>query len=164
MLPKLDTILCATDLEPDCGGVLRHAISASRVTGAKLILLHVTEPMSPTSRAMARHVLSDAELDKIHAEGMAHLRQELLARLRAFCARELPEGVSEDEAISEIHLAEGPPAETIVKEGERLSADLLVMGLHSRSGLGSLLVGSVAQRVLHIAKKPVLLVPTAHAD
>lgn len=95
---------------------------------------------------------------------MAHLKQELLDRLRGFCARELPDGMTESQAISEIHLAEGPPAETIVKETERLSADLLVMGLHSRSGLGALLVGSVAQRVLHIAKRPVLLVPTAQSD
>lgn len=160
MIPKTQTVLCATDLEPDSGAVLRQAIATAQAHGAKLILLHVVEGMTPSSRAMVRNVMSDAEIDKIHADGMARLRRDFLDRLKVFCEQELPDGMTETNAINEIHIAEGPPAKTIVAEAERLGADLMVMGLHSRGGVGRLLVGSVARRVLHLAKHPVLLVPT----
>lgn len=41
---------------------------------------------------------------------------------------------------------------------EGLPATEIVMGTHGRSALGGLLLGSVAQRVVHLAKVPVLLV------
>lgn len=160
MIPEIRTVVCATDLEPDSGAVLRQAIAAAQAHGAKLILLHVVEGLTPSSRAMVRNVLSDEELDKIHADGMARLRRDFLDRLRVFCERELPDGMTETSAINEIHIAEGPPAHTIVDQAEQHGADLLVMGLHSRGGVGRLLVGSVARRVLHQARLPVLLVPT----
>jgi nucleotide-binding universal stress UspA family protein len=161
MIPETRTVLCALDLEPDSGAVLRQAVGSAHAHGARLILLHVVEGMSPSSRAMIRNVMSDDEIEKIHVDGLAHLRREFLDRLKAFCERELPDGMTEATAIAEIHFAEGPTAQTIVDEARRLGADLLVMGLHSRTGLGRLLVGSVARRVLHLARQPVLLVPTA---
>jgi nucleotide-binding universal stress UspA family protein len=163
MIPETRTVLCALDLEPDSGAVLRQAIASTRAHGAKLILLHVVEGLSPSSRAMIRNVMSDDEIDKVHADGMARLRRDFLDRLREFCARELPDGMTEDTAINEIHIAEGPAARTIVDEAGRLGADLLVMGLHNRNGIGRLLLGSVARRVLHLARQPVLLVPTANS-
>lgn len=41
---------------------------------------------------------------------------------------------------------------------EGLPATEIVMGTHGRNVLGGLLLGSVAQRVVHLAKVPVLLV------
>lgn len=163
MIPETRTVLCATDLEPDSGEVLRHAIGMARAAAAKLILLHVVEGMTPSSRVMVRNIMSDEDLNKVHTDGMAHLRRDFLDRLRVFCERELPDGMTETNAINEIHIAEGPIAQTVVDEVARLGADVLVMGLHSRSRIGSLLVGSVAQRVMHLTERPVLLVPTARS-
>ena len=48
--------------------------------------------------------------------------------------------------------------EGIVRVGERVGADLIVMGSHGRRGLEKLVLGSVAQRVLQAAHVPVLVV------
>lgn len=43
---------------------------------------------------------------------------------------------------------QGDPAQTIVEEAKDWHADLIVVGSHGRSGLGRLLLGSVAQAVV----------------
>lgn len=52
----------------------------------------------------------------------------------------------------------GHVAEEIIKFAAEGKFDLVVMGSKGRSGLADLLMGSVAQRVLALAKQPVLLV------
>lgn len=52
----------------------------------------------------------------------------------------------------------GPTAAEIVREAEERGVDEIVMGTHGRGAMGSLFVGSIAQRVLHLSKVPVMLV------
>ena len=52
----------------------------------------------------------------------------------------------------------GHPAEQIKAESESGKFDLIVMGSKGRSSIKDLVVGSVAHKVLAIAKVPVLLV------
>ncbi|MBA2433030.1 MAG: universal stress protein [Chthoniobacterales bacterium] len=56
-------------------------------------------------------------------------------------------------------LVQGGIARTIVKEAERLEADMIVMGTHGRGAMFSLVVGSVSHAVLQLTAVPVLLVP-----
>ena len=58
----------------------------------------------------------------------------------------------------EAKLLEGVPAEQIVCMARRRDSDLIVIGTHGRTGLGRLLMGSVADRVLRFAPCPVLTV------
>jgi nucleotide-binding universal stress UspA family protein len=50
----------------------------------------------------------------------------------------------------------GAPAKRIVEHAGETHADLIVMGTHGRTGLGHLLLGSVAERVARTATCPVL--------
>lgn len=52
----------------------------------------------------------------------------------------------------------GPIGPTIAAHAERLHCDAIVMGRHGKTTLGDLLVGSVAMKVLHASKLPVMLV------
>ena len=52
----------------------------------------------------------------------------------------------------------GHPAEVIAKEADSGNYDLLMMGSHGHGLLGSLVLGSVATKVLAACKVPVLLV------
>ncbi|HLF70653.1 MAG TPA: universal stress protein, partial [Dehalococcoidia bacterium] len=52
----------------------------------------------------------------------------------------------------------GKPAPEIIAAAKEWRADLIVIASHGRSGLGRLVLGSVAQAVVHEAHCPVLIV------
>jgi nucleotide-binding universal stress UspA family protein len=58
----------------------------------------------------------------------------------------------------ELVIRTGHVAQEIVDQADQGKFDLIVMGHKGRSALRDLLIGSVAQRVLALAKTPVLLV------
>jgi nucleotide-binding universal stress UspA family protein len=51
----------------------------------------------------------------------------------------------------------GPPAPAIVEAAQVNKADLVIMTTHGRSGLGRLVLGSVAESVLRGTRTPILL-------
>jgi nucleotide-binding universal stress UspA family protein len=53
---------------------------------------------------------------------------------------------------------EGDPAETIAHRAAELGCEGIVMGTHGRGRVSHLVLGSVAQRVVHLASMPVTLV------
>jgi nucleotide-binding universal stress UspA family protein len=58
----------------------------------------------------------------------------------------------------EHHLKEGDPATEILRLAEERKVDVIVMGTHGRTGLGRLLMGSVAEQIVRKAPCPVLTV------
>jgi nucleotide-binding universal stress UspA family protein len=52
----------------------------------------------------------------------------------------------------------GPAAETLADLAESEHADLLVVGSKGRGAVSRVLIGSTTDRVVHISKKPVLVV------
>lgn len=60
-------------------------------------------------------------------------------------------------AVEELR-AIGDPAQSIVAEAKAAKADLIVMGSHGKGALKSLLIGSVAQKVIALSPIPVLMV------
>ena len=49
------------------------------------------------------------------------------------------------------------PAQAIVEAAKYRKADLIVMSTHGRSGIGRLVLGSVAEKVLRATAVPILL-------
>jgi universal stress protein A len=52
----------------------------------------------------------------------------------------------------------GVPAQRILETATAESVDLIVMAMHGRTGLGHLVLGSVAERVVRLAPCPVLTI------
>lgn len=57
-----------------------------------------------------------------------------------------------------VHIHVGQPPEIIAKLAAEWGCGLMIMGTHGRGAMASLVTGSVAARVLHLAPCPVLLV------
>ncbi|HUA35182.1 MAG TPA: universal stress protein [Candidatus Binataceae bacterium] len=62
----------------------------------------------------------------------------------------------------EIIIRSGDPAQEIVKAANDLDAELIVMATHGRTGIEHFLLGSVAERVVREAERPVLTVRPLH--
>ena len=159
MLAKVEKILYATDLSPNARVVFNYAVSLARRFGAEIHLLHVLEPLGPTGRSLVRNVLPEERIEEVEKEGLKSVRQEIHRRLTDFAEREL--GTSEKSAtlVVEIDVAEGQADRVILEKAKSMGTDLIVVGTHEHSGLGRVLIGSVAQKVIHNSSVPVLLVP-----
>ncbi len=58
----------------------------------------------------------------------------------------------------EVEVLEGPPASAILRVADAHKADLIVMGTRGLGGVAGTLLGSQSQKVVALAKAPVLLV------
>lgn len=114
---------------------------------ARVTLLHVVEPAPPATIHGEAHLLN------------ADHAKEYLERL----ARELnAAGIA---ATWHVDVAAGGDVpKAIFNHGAELAADLILLTDHGRSGLRSLLVGSIAQQVLQSGKIPVLLAKASRDD
>lgn len=61
------------------------------------------------------------------------------------------------------HLRIGKIAEEICTFAQENGSALICMGTRGMGSIGNMLLGSIAMKVLHLAKVPVLLVPDVHA-
>ncbi len=136
---ELRTILHPTDFSERSAPAFDLACSLARDHGARLIVLHVV------SRPVAQGDVMRAHSDQHHDE-MWNALQGLQA--------------PDKRVVIEHRLADGEPHAEILRVALESDCDLIIMGTHGRTGLGRLLVGSVAEQVLRQAPCPVLTVKT----
>jgi nucleotide-binding universal stress UspA family protein len=139
----LRTILVPLDGSEPTEMVLPHLASLAAQANARLVLLQVITQRPPELAAYDLVYRPEEEA----AQGEA---------ARAYLAR-LASGLSQQGLQVEIALAHGRPAEQIAERASALRCDLIAMSTRARSGLGRLIVGSVADDVLHSAQLPLLL-------
>ena len=84
-------------------------------------------------------------------------REALRLGLEDMLARDATALFGEGAANVETHLVTGDPAEGILKVAEDVSATLICAGTTGKSGIERILIGSVARRLLHDSRVPLLL-------
>ena len=137
MLP-LRTILHPTDFSEPSDYAFQLACALARDYEARLLVLHVVPPPLFHGEVVARR----------EETGFYEDLWELLEQRRPTDAN----------VQVEHYLEDGDPAEMIVQLAWDEGCDLIVMGTHGRTGLGRLLMGSVAEQVMRRAACPVLTV------
>jgi nucleotide-binding universal stress UspA family protein len=137
---ELKNILYLTDFSIAARAAAPFAVELARTYGSKIHALHcrppIVNPMTPPESWRSAEAAAAAEAEK--------QKQEL---------RETLHDVSPD-----IMIMEGSVGENVAWAIEDENIDLLVMGTHGRSGIGKLLLGSVAEEVFRQAHCPVLTV------
>jgi nucleotide-binding universal stress UspA family protein len=119
--------------------ILAHIRSMARLTGAKLLLVHVADGW------VARNF---EQLKLQESEEMTHDRQ-YLANLEAELRQEGFE-------VSSV-LAMGEPSTEIIKLAKAGNVDLIAMTTHGHRFINDFLRGSTADKVRHAVDIPVLL-------
>lgn len=132
-------ILFATDLTDDTDYLIEKVQAICKLTGAKLSLVHVVEPLPGYSYAYLGIEDIEGQLIEEARQSIAKLSEKLR--------------VEPNHAFVEV----GPTKTKILKISEDIRADLIICGSHGRHGL-SLLLGSTANAILHGAKCDVLTV------
>jgi nucleotide-binding universal stress UspA family protein len=146
MMPPIRTILHPTDFSPSADYAFQMARALARTCNARLVVLHVAAPppiVTPTG------VVTQAKYQDYKDELLQNLRQRTAG----------------GEAVSVEHrVEEGDVVEEILRVARAVGADLIVLGTHGWTGLGRLLIGSVAEKVLRASPVPVITVKAPRAD
>lgn len=151
-LPDLfTTILHPTDFSANSRPAFQTACGLARDNNATLLVLHVIAATeSPLAESGALVWGDDGTVHVPDANQSAEAQ-------RALMGLPWPEPPGSQVRL-ERRVAEGDPADEILRLADTLSCDLVVMGTHGKSGLERLLTGSVAEKVLRKANCPVLVV------
>ncbi|MDT4968261.1 MAG: hypothetical protein QOJ64_2998 [Acidobacteriota bacterium] len=150
---KISSILLPTDFSDCANYALSYATSLARQFGAKIICVHVVEPVVPTvGYTGITEPLPIADISE---------------QLEDSATRELPK-IAECEECSGLDveevIAHGDAAAEIVRAAKEREVDLIVLSSHGRTGLGRILFGSTAEAVVRHASCPVLVVKPPPED
>ena len=78
--------------------------------------------------------------------------------LREAAALARKAGVNAETGLLEVQQMNDRIADELAREARKWPADLIVVGTHGRRGLSHLFLGSVAETIMRVAPRPVLLV------
>lgn len=149
-LPVVGRVLVTLDGSSFAERVLPWVQRTYQATGAEVLLLVTPEVPEPS-------------LYGAMADAVDELRQQAETNAQRYL----------EHISSQLHeaglpvqtLVEGSrPATTILDVAEREQVDLIMLATHGRGGMDRLMLGSVADRVVHHSRCPVLLVPAREGD
>ena len=77
---------------------------------------------------------------------------------RQIYLEEVAKGLRESSLEVEIRLQKGDPGRVIIEVAESTEIDLVILSSHGRTGLARWVYGSVAEKILHEARCPMMLI------
>jgi len=152
----MEKILIALDYNPTAQKVAETGYALAKAMNAKTILLHVLSDVTYYSSLNYSPIMGFggfSSVDTVQADTIEEIKkvaQTYLDKSKQHLG---------DERIQTV-VKNGDYGETILKTAKELDVDIIVMGTHSRRGLEKILVGSVAEKVLHHSLIPVFIIPT----
>ncbi len=149
----MKTLLVPVDLSDASKIVLAKASELAQQLSARVILLHIVEPV-------ATYVPVGATMDVIAAapppvEATAESLSAPDSRLKALAAPLEAAGLNV-EIITLIGLA----IDDILEQAQKHHADYIILGSHGHGALYHLFSGSVVTGILKRAKRPIIIVPS----
>ena len=147
-------ILVAVDGSDTSSLAMQEAIKLTKENQATLRIVYVLDALIVNWEGLA--INYEKYITSIKDYGQSILnKMEVLAR---------EAGIHVETRLIEIADHSSRIPEEIIKETIDWHADLLVIGTHGRHGFSRLLLGSVAEGVIHLATIPVLLIRGKDSD
>lgn len=147
----MKTLLVPLDFSDASGHLLNEAAHVARQLSAKMILLHVVEPV-------ATYVPVGATMDVIAAvpplPGPGEEMADQEKRLKSLAQPLRAEGLEVEEVV-----LVGLAVDDILEQAAARKVDYIVLGSHGHGALYHLFSGSVVTGVLKRATCPVIVVP-----
>jgi nucleotide-binding universal stress UspA family protein len=142
-----DTILVPLDGSRRAEAILGHVERLAECFGSKIIFVRVVEPPvwlgTPEDAAMAGHI------DQMYRQSQEEAEHYLKSIRGEFREKGLR---------AEMRVVQGPVVDAIVNAACADNPYLIAMASHGRTGLASMIYGSVAAGVLHKADRPMLVI------
>jgi len=159
LIPEYRTILYATDLTPNAANAFRHALAIARRHDARVHIVHVLPEVDSSVVNYVATVMGEETLADLEISHKEEVTGKIRQRFDAFAQAELNDSPEDVERVAGIEVLYGHPAAEILKSADRYEADLIVLGSHGKGRLRYTFLGSVAEKILRKARRPVLVVP-----
>ncbi len=160
MSDGIKNILCCIAMAPSSEGVLLRALMEAEGHDARLHVLHI---IPSYDAAMATPIVSFMGEDKFRKlieehkdETTEAIKANILVLKEKILNGKLKGSI---DRIAGIHVYEGDPELEVLNMTDKLKADMVVLGTHTKGITQYTFMGSVAKKVLRRIKVPVLLVP-----
>ncbi len=141
----MTTILVPTDFSPNAAKALNYAAELSRLVGARIIIMHVTDL---THASINENVILPENSDK-EIIGLANEKLDVLT----LNTKEISGGPVEHQ------LYNGFVTDAIEQAARENKADMVIMGTLGDTGLREKLFGSITAKVISHVHIPVLAIP-----
>ena len=142
-------ILVAVDGSDTSNLALQEAIRLAKEQQAVLRLVHVVDETPAYMKMDIPYSIAD------YQKAMREAGQKVLAT----CAATVHQaGLEVDTKFVVLELLAQRICDAINEEAKRWPADLIIIGTHGRHGFNHLLLGSVAEGIIRLATKPVLVI------
>lgn len=141
------SILVAVDGSATSDLALKEAIQLAKEIGARLRIVNVVDEVN----------FNWAEYPNLTEiwDALVASSRSLLDKAASVAAEA---GIQAETRLVELDKLGDRVPETLAREAEAWPADLIVVGTHGRRGLSHVLLGSVAEGIVRVATKPVLLI------
>jgi len=154
-LPDIKTILYTTSMGKHNRPVFRQALKMASVYNAKVVMLHVVEPIGETGQALIQNYLPKDLIKKMHDDGLDNIKATMKERVIKFYEDEMEKLDDQPGLVIEQIVGEGNRSDEIVDVAKEITADLIVMGSHNSLGRSS----STTRQVIKYSGRPVLVIP-----
>ncbi len=145
-------ILLATDFSTQAETAYAWAARMARAENGTVVLVHALEDDLVATAPVFANYMAPGALD------LGDYRKEFRKGAEQALAI-AGEKVREYDVTVETQLIEnGKPSNSLVQAAQDLKCSVIVISTHGRGGLAHLLLGSTAERVVRLAKVPVLTV------
>lgn len=160
---EIKNILYATDLSENSAYAFQYATDMAEKHDAVIHILHVLEKIPANTKAMVDMYLTE-EQKKAMADSSKDISKMIVKRLNVFCDRFRADDPSCVFRVASVDVVEGFTADVILKKADALQCDAIVMGTHGKGFIQHAFLGSVAEKVLRRATKPVFVIPLPHGE
>lgn len=149
-------ILIALDYNPTAQKVAETGYALAKAMNAQTILLHVISDITYYSSLDYSPVMGFGGFSSV-----ATVQTDTVEQIKKAAQTYLDKSKEHlgDDKIQTV-IKNGDYGETILNTATELKVDIIVMGTHSKRGLEKILVGSVAEKVLHQSLIPLFIIPT----
>lgn len=155
----IQTILYASDLGVLSPYSLAYVEQLARQFNAKIIVLHVVPPVGALAAAVVNSRCSEQTKSEVlantHVTGLLEtIREQAFERLL-----DDEFGIDFSRYLQDIVILTGPPAKMITDYAHHNAMDVIVIGNCADPATVAAPLGSVANKVLQLARVPVFMVP-----
>ncbi len=138
-------ILCPTDFSESSGQAVEAARKLAARFGSELLLLHVVSPIPADAGGIEPEGVNSMKEQELEAS----VQRGLAAMTQRFQAQGLNARYS---------ILPGNPADEIIRAADQENVELIILAKGNQTGLDAPILGSVANKVVRLSKRPVFTV------